>query len=253
MAKTNKYSFDAKDYESLYQKAYNGSSIELSSLLRITKEEAENMTSDFSFQLEEITRYEPAKIDQKLFDQILGDGVVKSREEFAEHIRKTMEASFSADSDFKFTQDLRAYLINRIGEVEFPEAMLKRIMKLNGKGEDDEAIEKNFGASLKELLWHLIKEQLSDQMEIKVEQPDVLETAKAAARMQFEQYGMMNVPDDALTNYANEMLKNKDQAEGLVSRTVENKIGQKAKETVKLKTKDVTLAEFNELLKPANK
>lgn len=232
-------------------KAYDNSTVELSSLLRITKEEAEEMKADFSFQVEEITRFEAAEVNQALFDQILGEGVVKSREEFAENIRKTMETQFAADSDFKFIQDLRTYLTNRVGEIEYPEAMLKRIMKLNNQGKDDEDIEKNFQSNLKELTWHLIKEQLSDQLEIKVEQPDVLETAKAATRAQFEQYGMMNVPDDVLTNYANKMLENKEQAEGLVSRAVENKIAQKAKDAVKLKKKSVTLAEFNKLFEPA--
>lgn len=228
-------------------KAYDNSTVELSSLLRITKEEAEEIKSDFSFQIEEITRYEAAEVNQDLFDQILGEGVVKSKEEFAENIHKTMEAQFAADSDFRFIQDLKTYLTKRVGELEFPEAMLKRIMKLNNPDKDVENIEKNFQLSLKELTWHLIKEQLSDQLEIKVEQPDVLETAKAAARMQFEQYGMMNVPDDVLTNYANKMLENKEQAEGLVSRAEENKIAQKAKDVVKLKKKAVTLAEFNKL------
>lgn len=231
-------------------KAYNNSTVELSSLLRITKEAAEEIKADFSFQVEEITRFEAAEINQALFDQILGEGVVKNKDEFAENIRKTMETQFAADSDFKFIQDLRTYLTNRIGEIEYPEAMLKRIMKLNNQGKDDEYIEKNFQPTLKDLTWHLIKEQLSDQLEIKVEQPDVLETAKAAARAQFEQYGMMNVPDDVLTNYANKMLENKEQAEGLVSRAVENKIAQKAKDAVKLNKKSVTLAEFNKLFEP---
>ena len=231
-------------------KAYNNSTVELSSLLRITKEEAEEIKADFSFQVEEITRFEAAEINQALFDQILGEGVVKNKDEFAENIRKTMETQFAADSDFKFIQDLRTYLTNRIGEIEYPEAMLKRIMKLNNQGKDDEYIEKNFQPTLKDLTWHLIKEQLSDQLEIKVEQPDVVETAKAAARAQFEQYGMMNVPDDVLTNYANKMLENKEQAEGLVSRAVENKIAQKAKDAVKLNKKSVTLAEFNKLFEP---
>lgn len=231
-------------------KAYNNSTVELSSLLRITKEEAEEIKADFSFQVEEITRFEAAEINQALFDRILGEGVVKNKDEFAENIRKTMETQFAADSDFKFIQDLRTYLTNRIGEIEYPEAMLKRIMKLNNQGKDDEYIEKNFQPTLKDLTWHLIKEQLSDQLEIKVEQPDVLETAKAAARAQFEQYGMMNVPDDVLTNYANKMLENKEQAEGLVSRAVENKIAQKAKDAVKLNKKSVTLAEFNKLFEP---
>ena len=232
-------------------KAYHNSDVELASLLHITKDEAAEVKSDFNFKITEIRRYAPAEIDQKLFDQVLGAGAVKSKEEFAEHIRKEMSETFAADSDFKFMQDLRAHMVKRLGKLEFPEAMLKRIMKLNNPEKDDNYVEENFQGSLDELTWHLIKEQLADQLEIKVEQPDVMETAKAATRMQFAQYGMTNLPDDVLTNYANEMLKNKQQAEGLVARTVENKIAQKAKEKVKLKVKEVTLDEFNKLLAPA--
>lgn len=232
-------------------KAYNDSAVELASLLKISKEEAAEMKSDFSYQITEITRFEAAPLDQELFDKILGEGVVSSKEEFEENIRDTMATQLVADSDFKFMQDLRAYLTARIGELQFPEEMLKRIMTLNNRDKEEDYIEKNFAPSLKELTWHLVKEQLSDQMEIKVEQEDVLETAKAATRMQFAQYGMMNVPDEALTNYANEMLKNQQQAEGLVARTVENKICQKAKEIVTLNQKTVTLDEFNKLFEAA--
>lgn len=233
-------------------KAYNGSDVELANLLKISKEEAANMKDNFSFQVTEITRFEAAAIDQALFDQVLGEGVVKNEKDFRERIAEDMKKSFVADSDFKFLQDLRAYLVKRIGELEYPEAMLKRIMKQNNSDKDDAFIEENFKPSLDELTWHLIKEQLSDQFEVKVEQADVLETAKAATRMQFAQYGMTNLPDDVLTNYANEMLKNQKQAEGLVARTVENKIVAKAKETVKLTEKTVSLEEFNKLFEKEN-
>lgn len=234
-------------------KAYNGSDVELASLLKISKEEAAKMKDDFSFQVTEITRFEEAAVDQALFDQVLGEGVVKNEKDFRARIAEDMKNSFVADSDYKFVQDLRAYLVKRIGEIEYPEAQLKRIMKQNNTDKDDAYIEENFKPSLEELTWHLIKEQLSDQFEVKVEQADVLETAKAATRMQFAQYGMTNVPDDVLTNYANEMLKNQQQAEGLVARTVENKIVAKAKETVKLTEKTVSLEEFNKLFEKENK
>ena len=211
------------------------------------------MKSDFSFQVTEITRFEAAALDQALFDQVLGVGAVKNEEEFRAHIAEDMKKSFVADSDYKFLQDLRAYLVGRIGELEYPEAMLKRIMKQNNTDKDDAYVEESFKASLDELTWHLIKEQLSDQFEIKVEQADVMETAKAATRMQFAQSGLTNLPDDVLTNYANEMLKNQQQAEGLVARTVENKIVGKAKETVKLTEKAVSLEEFNKLFESENK
>ena len=140
---------------------------------------------------------------------------------------------------------MKKYLLGRIGEIEMPEELLKKVMQLNNPDKDAEFVEKNFAPSIEELKWHLIKEQLSDQFGIKVEQPDVLETAKEVTRMQFAQYGMSNISDEIITNYASEMLKNKQQAEGLVNRTVERKIGAAAKELVTLVMKEVSLDEFN--------
>lgn len=229
-------------------KAYDNNDVEISSMLGITKEQAKDMKSDFSYQVTEITRFEPAAVNQELFDKILGEGVVKSEEEFRAQIAETMKKDFEADSSYKFARDLRTYLTKRIGTLQYPEEMLKRIMKLNNSDKDDEYINRNFQPSLDELTWHLIKEQLSDQLEVKIQQEDVLETAKTATRLQFAQYGMMNVPEDALTHYANEMLKNEQQAEALVTRAVENKIVEKAKTIVKLNQKEVTLDEFNKMV-----
>jgi trigger factor len=205
------------------------------------------MKSDFSFQITEITRYEASAINQELFDKILGEGVVSSEEEFRAFIKKQMENQFAIDSEYKLTLDLRAYLTERIGKLEFPEATLKRIMKINNEDKDDEYIEKNFAPSLEELTWHLIKEQLSEQLEIKVEQDDILESAKVVTRLQFAQYGMMNIPEDILLNYAKEMLKNKQQVENMVARTVESKIAQKVMEVATLNRKTISLDEFNKM------
>lgn len=234
-------------------KAYNDSDVELSSLLKITKEEAAEMKSDFQYQITEITRYEAHKLDQELFDQILGKDKVKSEEEFRAETRKTIEGQFVVDSDFRFMMDLRKYVCDRVGKVEFPEALLKRYMKLNNPDKDEAFFEKNFAPSIEELKWHLLKEQLADQLQIKIEQDDVLETAKEVTRMQFAQYGMMNVPEEAIVNYASGMLKDKQQVEGLVSRTEDRMIGAKAKEVVKLKKKSVTREEFNKLFQEDNK
>ena len=228
-------------------KAYDGNETELSSLLKVEKEQVKDLTCDFSFQIEEISRYVPAEVNQELFDQIFGEGKITSEEEFRAAIRKNMEEEYKNDSNYKFGLDMRTYLEGRIGELTYPEAMLKRIMKMNNP--EKEFTDEEYTQSVKELTWHLIKEQLSDQFELKVEQADVLETAKMIARMQFAQYGMQNVPEDALTNYANSMLQDKRQAEGLVTRTVENKIVEKALATVKLNTKEVSMEEFNAMFK----
>ena len=228
-------------------KAYENNDVELSSLLKISKGEAAEMKSDFSYQVTEITRYEASAINQELFDKMLGEGVVSSEEEFRAYIKKQLEDQFANDSQYKLILDLRSYLTERIGKLEYPEATLKRIMSLNNQDKDADFIEKNFAPSLEELTWHLIKEQLSEQLEIKVEEADILESAKIATRLQFAQYGMMNIPEDMLLNYAKEMMKNKQQVENMVARTIENKIADKAMEVVTLNRKTVSLDEFNKM------
>lgn len=230
-------------------KAYNDNETELASLLRLKKEEVADKKGDFSFQVEEITRYQPAPVDQSLFDHIFGEGKVKSEEEFRAKIKELLADQFQKDSEFKFMLDLRKHLLNRVGKLEYPETMLKRIMRLNNPDKDEKFVEDNFEKSLEELTWQLVKEQLTEQFEIKLEQADVLEAAKTVTKMQFAQYGMMEVPEELLNQYAQEMLKKKDQTEGLITRAIEQKIAAKAKETVKLNEKTVSLDEFNKMFK----
>ena len=227
--------------------AYENSTIELSSLLGITKEEAEGVKGDFSYQITEITRYVPAELTQEFFDQVMGEGKVKGEEEFRAAVKKQLEDQFAEDAQLRFMIDVRKYLEKRIGDLEWPDALLKRIMRANNPDKGEEYVEQNYAGSIKELEWHLIKEQLADQTGIKVEQDDVLETAKRQTRMQFAQYGMGNVPDEIITNYANEQLKKKEQVEGLVARCVEEKLGVALKDVVKLTKKSITLEEFNKL------
>ncbi len=227
--------------------AYENSTIELSSLLGITKEEAENVRGDFSYQITEITRYVPSDLTQELFDNVFGEGKVKSEAEFRAAVKKQVEDQFVEDSKLRFMIDVRKYLEKRIGDLEWPDALLKRIMRANNPDKGEEYVEQNYAGSIKELLWHLAKEQLADQTGIKVDQEDVLETAKRQTRMQFAQYGMGNVPDEIITNYANEQLKKKEQVEGFVARAVEEKLGVALKDIVKLQKKSVTLEEFNKL------
>ena len=227
--------------------AYDGSAIEISTLLGIDKEAAAELKSDFSFQVTEISRYTPAELTQELFDQVLGEGRVNSEDEFRAAIRQEIEQQFAVSARFRFMADVRAYLEKRIGELEWPDELLKRIMRANNPDKDDAYVEQNYAPSIKELEWHLIKEQLADQTAIKVEQPDVLAVAKEQVRMQFAQYGMSNVPDELVERYANEQMAKRDAAEGYVSRAVENKLSEALKTILTLDEKTISLEEFNKL------
>ena len=230
------------------KKAYPDNDAEVAALLKVTKDEVKELTADFSFQVTEIRHFEPAKVDQQLFDKVLGEGAVSSEKEFRQKVGAQIEAQFVQNSDYKFLADVRKYLEQKVGEVVFPEALLKRMMILNNKDKGEEFVEKNFEGSIRELKWHLIKEQIVAANNIKVEDADVKAIAREAVRQQFAQYGMRDVPEDVLDNYADEQLKKRENIDGFVDRAVDLKLMQALKQVVKLNEKKVSLEEFNKLM-----
>ena len=227
--------------------AFDNNEAELSSLLKIKKEEVGAHTGNFSFQIEEITRMIPGDLNQELFDQVLGEGKVHSEEEFRAQIKETIAKQYEADSDYKFLIDVRSYVSGKIGKLQFADELMKRIMLENNKDKGEEFVSEHYEKSLEELTWHLIKEKLVAANGIKIEQADINEMAKEATRAQFAQYGMINVPDELLDNYSKEMLKKRESVEALVNRAVESKLAEALKAQVTLNHKAVSAEEFNKM------
>ena len=229
------------------RKAYPDNDAEVASLLKIDREAVKSMDSDFSYQVIEISRFKKAEVNQEMFDHVFGKDAVKSEEEFRARIAEGLKPQLQANSDYKFLIDVRKYAEDAVGELTFPDALLKRVMLLNNKDKGEEYVEKNYDESIRQLKWHLIKEQLVAANNIKVEDADVKAAAKEAARMQFAQYGMNNVPDEYLDNYASEMLKKRESVEALVNRVIEAKLSSALKEQVTLNRKAVSAEEFNKM------
>ena len=211
------------------KKAYPTSNVEISSLLKISKEEAENVTADFSFQVTEISRYTKHAIDKELFDMVYGDGNVKD------------------EADFRLLLDVRTYVESKIGEVKYADELMKRIMLANNKDKGAEYVDKNYEASIKELTWSLAKNQIVEALGIKIEDADVKAAAIDMTRMQFAQYGMNSVPEEYLTQYAEEMLKKPEQVDTFINIAVDRKLMVALKDVVTLETKEISFEDFQKL------
>ncbi|MBQ7510425.1 MAG: trigger factor [Prevotella sp.] len=229
------------------KKAYPDNDAEVAALLKVDKAQVKDMDSDFSFQVTEIRHFQPAAVDQKLFERVFGEGV-KDEADFRQRIADSIKPHLAANSDYKFLLDIRKYMEKKVGELQFPEALLKRVMLNNNKDKGEDFVEKNFKASIDELKWHLIKEQLVSATQVKVEDADLKAVAREAIRAQFAQYGMSNVPDDVLDNYADEQLKKRENVENFVDRAIDQKLMQALKGIVKLNEKEVSLDEFNKMM-----
>ena len=229
-------------------KAYEGNDAELASLLKTSKDIVnEYQNTNFTFEVKEITRYIEAELNQKLFDKVFGEGNVKTEEEFNDKVKEMLGSHTKPDSNYKFLLDARKLLDEKAGDITFPEAFLKRWILASDEKKTPEALEQDFTTIIDDLKFHLIKEQIIKDNDFKVEETDLNDAAKVAVRVQFTKYGMTNIPENVLENYAKDMLKKEETVRTLVDRVLESKLVEWLKETITLQEKEVTADEFRKL------
>lgn len=234
------------------RKAYPEGDAEIASLLKIDRKEVENHTGDFSYQITEISRFVNAENNKELWDSVYGaEANINDEAAFRAAIAEGISKQLERDSDYKFMQDLRAYADKKVGDLQFPDALLKRVMLANNEDKGAEFVEKNYEPSIKELKWHLVRDQIAKANNIQVEDADIRESAAQMARAQFAQYGMNNVPDEYVNNYVEEMMKKRENIDSFIEAALDRKLSVALKSVVKLKKKSVSLDEFNKLMMPA--
>ena len=221
---------------------------EVGHMLSISHEEAESLSGNFSFTIIEVLRFEKAELNKELFDKIYGeDSGITTEEEFKAKIKTELEENFVYSSDYKFTIDSHEALVKSI-QFDLPETFLKRWIKVTNEKMTDEQIESDFDSFMLDLKWQLIKDRIVKDNDLKITEEDVRSLAKVMALNQFRQYGLSNVSDEHLENYANHMLKNEEERRKLASRKQEDIIISAIKNKVTLDFKETAYEEFNKML-----
>ena len=217
-------------------------------LLNLSHEDAEKVEGDFRFTISEVLTFKPAELNEELFKKAFGEDTdVKTEEDFRNKIKKELEDNFVFSSNYKFAIDTREALVEKV-EMELPEAFLKRWIKVTNKDLTDEQIENDFPNFIKDLRWQLIRDRLVKDNNIEVSEDDIKAEGKRIAAMQFSQYGMFNVPDEHLENYAAQMIKNEDERKRLYVKAEEDRILEVVKSKVTIEEKEIAHEEFNKLL-----
>jgi len=220
---------------------------EISSMLKISKEAAKEITSDFQLKIESITRYHESLIDQELFDKVYGEGTVKTEEEFRTKIKENIQENLAADSEYKFGVDAQKMLVEKYNDLAFPDAFLKRWVLSSNENITPETLEEDFPKMIENLKWQLIKNKLEKANDVKVEKEDIDNYARKMAKAQFAQYGMIGMDDEIIANYAKDMMKKEETFRNIMDKVSEEKVLAAVKEAVKLENKEITIEEFNKM------
>ena len=158
-------------------------------------------------------------------------------------------SDLNRDAEYKFRLDIREYYLGKFRK-NLPEDFLKRwLLEINKEKYDREQIEKDFEHFKEDLKWQLIKDKIGKNHNISVSEEELLEHAKEYTRMQFSRYyGIADIPDEHLINYAKELLKKDEERRKLAERKFEEKIIEFIRSAVKLDDKEISVEKFNKLL-----
>ena len=216
-------------------------------MFKVKKEELAELPAEWTMTVKEVKTFVDAKPVQATFDQIFGEGAVKSEEEFDAKVKERLEAEYVQEGDFRFSTDAKEYFIKKAA-IALPDAFMKRwIFTANDGKFTREEIEKEYDLFAKDFRWDLIRNKIIKDQKIKTSREDLLAEAKKLAAYQFAMYGMNSVPEETLLQFAERTLSDEQQARRIFEKVQDDHALAYIRNTVTLETKKVSIEKMREL------
>ena len=229
-------------------KAEGDNKVALASMLNVDKARVEDLTSDFEMAISEIIVLKPAELGEEYYKEVFAGQEIKSEEEYFDGLKAIIARELAPNSNYKFTLDVQKALIEKFGNFELPAEFLKKWLVARNPELTAEKADAEFENMIPSIKWELIKGKIAEKQDIKVTEEDLLNFAKGTALRQFAQYGMMNMADDVITDYAKRMLEDRKYARQLHEQASDMKLFNALRALVDTEDKTVSLDEFKKLV-----
>ena len=216
-------------------------------MLKVRKEELAGLEPVYRMTVKNVKTFVSAPLTQETFDKIFGEGNVKSEEEFDAKIEERLAAEYAQESEFRFGKDAKDYLVKK-ADIALPEKFLKRWIYVANDGKfTKEDIEKEFPLFIEDYRWQMVRDYLMEKFSVKIEEADLLASAKGYAAYQFAMYGIGNVPEDQLESYARTILSQEKESRRVLEQVEDSKTLAAVKGAVTVKEKKISVEKFREL------
>lgn len=217
------------------------------SLLKVSKEDLATLDPVYKMTVQTVKTFKDAPMTEETFNKVFGEGVVKSEEEFDAKVAERLAAEYTHEADWRFSKDAKDYILAKAG-LNVPEKFLKRWIFVINEGKFTmEDIEKDWALFIVDYKWQMIRSYLMQKYGVKIEESDILASAKGFAAYQFAMYGMNNVPDEQLEAFAKNILAQEDQSRRIYDQVENEKTIAAVREVVTLESKNISVADFREL------
>ena len=214
-------------------------------MLKVSKDELAGIEPMFKMTVKNVKTFVNAPLTEETFEKAFG---VKTEAEFDAKIEERIRAEYAQEADFRFNKDARNFLVEK-ANVTVAENFLKRwIYVINDGKFTMEDIEKEWDLFIVDYKWQMVRSYLMEKYNVKVEEADLLASAKGFAAYQFAMYGMNNVPEEQLEAFAKNILSQEEQGRRILDQVENEKTVAAVREVVTLKKKKISVEKFRELV-----
>ena len=214
------------------------------SMLKVNKSELATLDPMFKMTVQHVKTFVNAPLTEETFEKIFG---VKTEAEFDAKIEERLRSEYAQEADFRFSKDAKTFLLEK-ANVQVAEKFLKRWVYVANEGKFTmEDIEKDWDLFIVDYKWQMVRNFLMNKYNVKIEEADLLASAKGFAAYQFAMYGMNNVPDEQLESFAKNILSQEEQGRRILDQVENEKTFAAVREVVTLKKKKISVEKFREL------
>lgn len=217
---------------------------DVAAALGVKPADLKNINNKFRFTVEKINRITPAEVNQELFDKVFGPNAISSEADFRGKIEEQMSQSLVVESDRKFKADIQDEILSKLN-ISLPDGFLKRwIAATNEKPVTAEQIDSEYDQYAKQLKWQLIENKIIKQYNIQVPFNEVVDYTKELLKKQLASMGLPTDDDKDLTETANRVLQNQEEARNIYMMLYDKKMIDLFKTTLKVNQKEISYEDF---------
>lgn len=211
--------------------------------LGIEENDDRTISDTFEATIQEITRIKLPEIDEAFLAKNFGE-TIKTEEDAKERIKLQIENYLAEQASNLMDNEIRAKLLE-INPLQFPEKFLRRWLLETNEKITEENVEKDLALFLKDLNWTMIRDQIADEEQIKIEFEDVRYEVESNLRNYFG----FQIPDEYLQSTVNKMLEDEKTINETYYKLMNEEIFNILRKNVHSEEKRIELDEFYDIAK----
>ncbi len=216
------------------------------------EEEVAELKGEVSYVVEDITRQVPSELNVAFFDKVLGPGKATDEKSFRAEVETIVGENYAREAKYLLRIDAEKAILESV-KIDLPEEFLRTwLIRINEGKFTPEQIDQDFDNVKRDIRWNLIKNEIAEKFEVKVDYPEVVEKAKDMVRQQFGGYLSSDQPgiEEMIEKIAMGYLSDKSKGDNfmnLYNQAFSDKVSNAIVENIPNKTTKIDVEKFKEI------